>query len=389
MRFLEGPQYLYHRLRVSVKRIFDLGMWVSTLFFWKKSFSTQSVKNILLINLQGMGDLVMTTPFIDGLREQFPDAKITYLCSGKNGDIFASDDRIDVVHSYSGGFFDGRFLKLLSFVRNQNFDLCVSLFYAQHASFLALFSKAKYIMGPLYGLWSYTNFKTSLGSSQLTRDLRRNGSVFARQLGFGLSEFDDLHLSVDQSLKKSIHKKHIAPYLKKKDSLVIALHVESSWETKQWVPQRWKELILALQKKYAKRNPVFFFTGGKDNISVVREVVSLVSADVSAVNLSGKLSLPELVAFLDTVGLFVTVDAGPMHVASALGVKTVALFGVTQPDILVSESNLFKVVHNPLVHTHLLGGCFDFNNKPLKSCHVTMRQIGVEDVLGKVGELDV
>jgi len=278
---------------------------------------------------------------------------------------------------------------LLSFVRNQKFDLCVSLFYAQHASFLTLFSKARYIMGPLYGLWSYTNFKNPLGSSSLTRDLRLNGSVFSRQLGFSLTEVDDLHLPVDYSLKKSVHKKYISPSLNRKDSLVIALHVGGSWETKQWVASRWKELIFGLQKKYAKRNPVFFFTGGKGDASAVREVVSLVSVDVSAVNLSGKLSLQELVAFLDSVGLFVTVDAGPMHVASALGVKTVALFGVTDPHLLVSENNLFKVVHNPLRHTHLFGGCFDFNNKPLKSCHVTMRQIGVEDVLGKIGEMDV
>ena len=76
-----------------------------------------------------------------------------------------------------------------------------------------------------------------------------------------------------------------------------------------------------------------------------------------------------------------------MHIAYALKRKTVALFGVTQPELLVSEKPFFKVIYKLESHHHLLGKCFDFNNKPLRSCHVTMKNITVDDVMKAVQEL--
>lgn len=402
MYLIEVPLFVWYKIRICLKRLLDLSLFLVfqlMLFFQPKHvFDKSEIKRILLINLQGIGDLVMTTPFIDALRKAYPYAQIQYLCYGKNSEVFAADKRIDTAHSYRGSFLDTTFLQQLSKIRSQQYDLCVNLFPSQHSAFLTIFSQAKYIAGSLYSLQIVRNFTLPeteeavfQQQQQKTRNLRKQCQYLALSLGCSIQQYDRLNLVVDPQLQKKVKALHIEPF--QKAALRIIINPGSAWQTKQWCTERWQQLILGLAQKYSKKKPIFYFIGSHDDAVLIQKIVASLSSahlhSISLVNLAGKLSLQELIAFLSFADFMLTVDGGPMHIAAALHIPIVALFGVTQPELLVSENKLFKAIKKPSLHRHLFGSCYDFNNQPLQSCHVVMLNITVNDVVKEIEELGV
>jgi heptosyltransferase-2 len=74
---------------------------------------------------------------------------------------------------------------------------------------------------------------------------------------------------------------------------------------------------------------VVFYFGDMQGAPVVNEICENMPPRV--LNLAGKTSLRELMALIDRCSVFLTNDSGPMHIASALGVPLLALFGSTSP----------------------------------------------------------
>ena len=375
----ELPQFLYGKLRIVLKSIIDLFLRICSSFFRTHCFDKNSVKSILLINLQGIGDVVMTTPFLTVLRSSFPKARIDYLTSGKNGEVLLGDARVDNVHSYKG------FFKQLLRIRRKKSDLCVNLFRAQHSGFLSLFSGATYITGLLYSLHNYRNFyldQKEVYTPSKTRNQRKQCVELASGLGFTVPEFDSLSLKPSKNISKRLF-----TTFKLKGRFVIGLHPGANWPTRCWVLKRWVSLVCSLHKKYHKKRPLFLFIGAPHEFSYVEQILKELPQEISYINCIGKAPLSELPSFLSLFNLLISTNTGPMHVAIGVKCKTVGLFGVTRPWFLVTENEFMKVVYRPGNHLHLSGWCFDFNNQPLLSCHRTMKNITVEDVMKKVKEV--
>jgi heptosyltransferase-2 len=108
---------------------------------------------------------------------------------------------------------------------------------------------------------------------------------------------------------------------------------------KCWLPDRFKKLTEMLLED-PKVKIVYF--GDKSGASLVQEICSDLPDRV--INLAGKTTLRQLIALIYQCHFFLTNDSGPMHVASALGVPLLALFGSTS-DVATSPYNGGKVLH--------------------------------------------
>ena len=93
-------------------------------------------------------------------------------------------------------------------------------------------------------------------------------------------------------------------------------------------PKGFADLIQLLKARIDCQILLF---GGKEDRAVVHEVAA--RCDSSVVNLVGQISLRELPAAIDRCHVFVTNDSGPMHIAVARKVPTVALFCATTPEL--------------------------------------------------------
>jgi len=96
---------------------------------------------------------------------------------------------------------------------------------------------------------------------------------------------------------------------------------------KCWLPERFSELARKLIESDARIKVLFFGSG--DSVPLVNEICCDLLP--GAVNLAGVTSLKELVSITSLCQLFITNDSGPMHIADALHVPLVAIFGSTDP----------------------------------------------------------
>ncbi|MCH9612400.1 MAG: ADP-heptose--LPS heptosyltransferase 2 [Chlamydiia bacterium] len=98
-------------------------------------------------------------------------------------------------------------------------------------------------------------------------------------------------------------------------------------EAKCWLPERFREVIEALLEERQKARIFLFGTAAQSGLN--EQIIEGLGERV--VNLAGKTSLRELIYMIDACSVFLTNDSGPMHMAGALRVPHIALFGSTNP----------------------------------------------------------
>jgi ADP-heptose:LPS heptosyltransferase len=121
---------------------------------------------------------------------------------------------------------------------------------------------------------------------------------------------------------------------------LIGIHVSGGRAIKQWEPARFAELASRLSRS---RGATIVLTGGAAD----RPMVDTVAAGVepaALIDLAGSLDLPSLAAVLERLDVFVTGDTGPMHLAAAVGVPIVAVFGPSDPARYAPRDPMHQVV---------------------------------------------
>lgn len=107
----------------------------------------------------------------------------------------------------------------------------------------------------------------------------------------------------------------------------IILQPGARWLNKRWPVEHFTELAQMLAIRHS--NFSFAVLGGAEDQALGAAIAERIPG--RGLNLTGKLSLPEMVEWIRQSELMVTNDTGPMHVAAALGKRVVALFGPTEP----------------------------------------------------------
>src|SRR5262249_46160639 len=107
----------------------------------------------------------------------------------------------------------------------------------------------------------------------------------------------------------------------------IILQPGARWLNKRWPVEHFAELARRLAA--GDRDLTFAILGGTEDQALGQALAK--AAPARSLDLTGKLSLPEMVEWIRLSELMVTNDTGPMHVAAALGKRVIALFGPTEP----------------------------------------------------------
>jgi heptosyltransferase-2 len=139
--------------------------------------------------------------------------------------------------------------------------------------------------------------------------------------------------------------------------------------------KRWPvEKFIAAAREIQKRTHcAWILFGGKDDAEITNQIQSAPGSGPAIHNLAGKTSLRELMVLLNFCRVFITNDSGPMHVAAALGIPVVAIFGSTSPELTgpVSSGDLR---HSILASDAPCSPCF------LRECPIDFRCMNGIDV---------
>lgn len=283
-------------------------------------------EKILVRATNWVGDLVMSTPALAAIRDNFPDARITVLVKPPLDELLAGNPAVDDIIRYDKKLYKGAtgIARLARELRKERFDRAILLQNSFEAALIAFMSKIPVRMG----------YSTDGRGILLTKSVKvAKDTKGKHQVYYYLGLISALGMKAVPHVPKLYpdkeHSKNAVAFLRahgiSKDDLVVGINPGAQYGVaKKWHPERYAEVADRLAKSHGARVIIF---GGPGDVAVAGSVEAAMKGP--AINLAGKTDLRELMAYTKRCGLFITNDTGAMHVSAALGVPTLAVFGST------------------------------------------------------------
>jgi heptosyltransferase-2 len=273
-----------------------------------------------------IGDSILAVPAAYSLSKNFPQAQIWIAAKDWVKELFASHDFIKGVISLpdDDGF---KNLKVsIRKIKSFHFDIGVLLTNSFSSALL-------FYLGKIPERWGYN---TDGRRVLLTRGVAlKKGEECSHQLnyyldlisGLGLKTFPPkISLPVTQEEKGKAKEMLLSLNVDLKKPLVILNPGASYGPSKRWHARNYAKLAILLQDR---KKAEILITGSKDETGLVESISSFMTK--KPLNLTGKTNLRLLAGLISIADLFITNDSGPMHIANALKIPVVAIFGPTNP----------------------------------------------------------
>ncbi len=308
---------------------------------------TSEVKKILVRGTNWLGDAVMTIPAMLRLRESFPDAYITLLAPARAAEIFTGFPQVDEIILYRRKE-EGKkaFIETMQRLRRERFDLAILFQNAFEAALLTFLGRAKIRIG----------FDTQERRFLLTHKLnqpppnrhqtndyldlvieaericsRNKPQINTDQISENPPNPSDpwsipvmtAQASQLSSASKLLHQFGIQNGANK---LIVLNAGATNSRAKCWPENYFAELADRIVNELDAR--IILIGAGAERENAER-VIAQMKHPANALNLAGKSTIPELIGILAKADLVITNDTGPAHVAAALSVPTLTIFGPT------------------------------------------------------------
>lgn len=288
----------------------------------------KTLKNILVIRPDAIGDCILITPAISLLKEKYPGARITVLSRSYTRDIFTSNPDIDEV--IDDWFSEKKvnsirdFIRYVKFIKSKKFDCSIHFYNEIPYALLAFLARIRTRIGdrskPLIS--PFYNKKSNCRWNDLTLHEVEHNILLLKGLGIELPNTPPpMKLCPSERIKdKMFLYYNIKPF-----TFVAGIHIGTGKGNKSWLPERYAAVIDYLITNY---NAAIVLTGSKKELPYSNILLRHIPKQSlgKIINIVDKTSLSELIAITSRFNLFVGVDTGPLHISAALKIPTVAIF---------------------------------------------------------------
>ena len=261
-------------------------------------------KRILVITLSNIGDVILTTPVIYAINRQFPEARLDVMASAQGVEIFEDDPKIFKVIPYNKhGSFMEKF-RLIKKLRGTGYDMVVDL----RNTLMPFFLSARY---------KTSLFKTRCGYLRHKKDAHL---YRIKKLGINI---DGAKMYLDIPSKDV---EYVDRLLGKYDpgKCMIAISPGAKSLIKRWTIE---SLARVCDKLITECALQLVMVGDKTDRKIIDEMLAKMKGKPA--NLAGYTSIKQLGEILRRCSMLIANDSAPMHVASAVGTKVLAIFGPT------------------------------------------------------------
>lgn len=290
-------------------------------------------RSILLVQLGDIGDVVLSTPCIRALRENYPQARIVVAVWDKAAELLEDCPWLDQViavtkHPRSLGE-ELRFqIDFFRNLRRLRCDLAIDLRTGTRGAIMAFMSGAGQRIG-FYAedgrLWRNRLF-TSLFRRDYTPDLHVIDYLLCLLEAFGITtEQRSPELAVaggkQEKIRFLLEREGIF-----QDKKLVAVQPFSLWQYKEWGKEKYVTLIRWLVAEYGA---AVLVTGSAAERERAEEIVR--SCGAGCYNFAGETSIAMYAALLQQCQFFIGVDSAGLHIAAAVGTPTIGIFGPSSP----------------------------------------------------------
>jgi len=307
----------------------------------------EQVRRILVIQLFALGDILLSLPLVKSLRGRYPQGEID-LWVGKSWrgiqPLIPFVDRLISADSQN----IAKTLSTLRSVRKRRYDVALVLYPVVIGSWLAFLSGARYRIGYTHDF----DHRQSLAKSSsflLTHPLELGQSIIhdtqrylalGRVLGLSYLKPQPPFLFPPRGIISS-SKNFLLQMGFRADQPLVGINPNASWQGKRWPGSHFARLADLLIDTHKVQ--VLFF-GSCSEQAYVEKIIAFMKHDPLCA--AGKTSLAEVAALIQHCCLFISNDSGPMHIACALDVPTLAIMGPTKVEMFGPWSSISRIVQS-------------------------------------------
>ncbi|MFT4646155.1 MAG: heptosyltransferase-3 [Planctomycetota bacterium] len=281
-------------------------------------------KTIIISRTDSIGDVVLTLPLAGILKQKFPSAKIIFLGNTYTKPIIKCSAHVDEIYEWSK-IKELDFKEQVNWLKTLNADVFIHVFPRKELAKLAKAAKVPFRIGTshrLYHWWTcnkkvdFTRKNSDLHEAQLNTKLL---FPLAINNNYSLKELTDFTgFNKIPTLKEPFK----AQLNTKKKNLIF--HCKSQGSALEWGVNN----FISLAKKLDQNKFNIFFTGTEGESKFFRH---LLPNKENIIDLSGKMTLDELVSFISKADLLLAASTGPLHIAGLCNVQTIGLFLEKRP----------------------------------------------------------
>ena len=308
-----------------------------------KRLPEEGIERVLIRGTNWIGDVVMTLPAVAAIRMTWPGARLSVLAKPWVAEVYRRSSDVDEVilfeepgcHAGIGGKW-----RLAAELRQYRFDCAILLQNAIEAAIIAR----------LAGIPFRAGYNTDGRGFLLTHSVRRTSAIrgihqidyyleMVRALGC-LPAGRSVHLHPvrddDGVSKKLLNEWGIRP-----GHPLIGLAPGAAYgPAKKWFPERFAAVVDRLIDDTGAQAILFGSDGDRESTAAVRK-----NARHPLIDIAGRTNLREAIALISRCDLFISNDTGLMHIAGALGIPMVAIFGSTNPKTTSPAGEASVVIH--------------------------------------------
>lgn len=274
---------------------------------------------ILISRTDSIGDVILTLPMAGILKKRFPNVSIVFLGKNYTKSIIETSEHIDEFLSID----DLNKLnpkEQIQFIRNKNISHCIHVFPKKEIAQLMKKSGVQLRIGTTNRAYHW------LTCNKLIKLSRKNSDLHEAQLNCKLlsavginEEFSLVDLAAAYGFTKHLALPQKHKELLSKDKKNIIIHAKSQGNAVEWGLENFSKLISKIDKEKFQ----VFISGTQAEGQLLQP---LIKNNPDAVDLTGKLSLPEFISFINEADILIAASTGPLHICAALGKKAIGLF---------------------------------------------------------------
>lgn len=296
-----------------------------------------SIRKVLVVKLRHHGDVLLTSPVFSSLKKAFPHLQVDAYLYKETLPMLSGHFAINRYFLFDSTWKKRSFffrwkneLQLLLQIKREKYDLVLNLTEGDRGVLAATFSRCRYLVGMHprgKGMWGKKRLLTHLvDHGPYPRHTVEKNLDALRVLGlFPSFEDRELFFHIPQEARDRVDR--ILEQEGVEKGTYVHVHPVSRWMFKSIPVKTMVEILTAILKE--GKSIVLTGSSNREEMGYIREIKEKLLPPFAVTDLSGKLTLKELAATIETSQLLLSVDSMPLHVASALQKKVVAIFGPT------------------------------------------------------------
>ena len=372
-------------LKKAVKKfIFFLLAGLRPFLDTNRPIDNTRITKILVFEGGGIGDLLRVFPVIETLHDNFPNASLSMVVSPASEgllELFPKREILSEIFYYDAHSIHKSFLKkllLLLALRKKNFDL---IYAASRGEGMREREIMMFIIGAPYRIsFDKSNigtFHTSTVEFDYSLPILRQNLSLLERCGLNVTEHE-IKLQIPE--KDKIYAQRV---LGDKDKPVISIDPAATWmaQYRMWPLENYVMLVREIAKNV---NCSIILLGDKKSRKY-NDIICKESNNRSVINMSGETTISQAAALIQQSNLFIGNDSGLLHIANALSIPSIGIFGPTSPEQVLTPGKNSIVIKKNIPCSPCYVHQFDFEPKcQVRTC---LEEIRVSEIMNAIEKI--